>query len=361
MRIAVPTEVKDNENRVGLTPAGVLQLTRRGHDVLVQASAGVGSGITDEDYVLAGASIISDPDQLWAEGELVVKVKEPIAEEFGRLRSGLTLFTYLHLAASRACADALLSSGTRAIAYEGVRDRDGRLPLLAPMSEIAGRLSVIVGTYNLLRPFGGRGIQPGGVAGTSPARTVVIGAGVAGEHAAANAIGLGSAVTMIDVSLPRLREMERQFAGRISTAVSSPYEIERLLEDADLVIGSALVPGAGAPKLVTNEMVRGMREGSVLVDIAIDQGGCFEDSRVTTHSNPTFRVHGSTFYCVANMPGAVPVSSTTALTNATTPYVLALASGVERALESNTGLREGLAVEDGRLMHSATADSLGMA
>lgn len=361
MRIAVPKEVKDNENRVGLTPAGVLQLTRRGHNVFVQKSAGVGSGISDQDYAIAGATIVEDPDQLWAEGELVVKVKEPIAEEYGRLHSGLTLFTYLHLAASRPCTDALLSSGTRAIAYEAVRDRDGRLPLLAPMSEIAGRLSVIVGSYYLLRPFGGRGIQPGGVAGTVPAKTVVIGAGVAGEHAAANAIGLGSAVTMVDVSLPRLREMERLFAGRISTAVSSPYEIARLLKEADLVIGSALVPGAGAPKLVTNEMVKGMREGSVLVDIAIDQGGCFEGSRVTTHSSPTFRVHGSTFYCVANMPGAVPVSSTTALTNATMPYVVALADGVERALDADAGLREGVAVEDGTLMHSATAESLGLA
>jgi len=361
MKVGIPTEIKNNENRVAATPAGVHELVRRGHEVLVQEGAGLGSSITDADYVEAGATIVATADEVWGQADLLLKVKEPIAEEYPRMRAGQTLFTYLHLAASRPCTDALVASGTTAIAYETVQLPNRQLPLLQPMSEVAGRLSTQVGAYHLMRAAGGRGILLGGVPGTPKARVVVIGGGVAGEHAAANALGMGADVTIIDLSIPRLRELENRFGGQVQTRVSSAYEIAAQLRDADLVIGSVLIPGAQAPKLVTDAMVATMKKGSVLVDIAIDQGGCFEGSRPTTHDDPTFAVHDSVYYCVANMPGAVPETSTRALTNATLPYVIALAEkGWKRALAEDPALALGLNVHDGHVTNSHVAAALEM-
>ncbi|RIJ60556.1 alanine dehydrogenase [Clavibacter phaseoli] len=361
MKVGIPTEIKNNENRVAATPAGVHELVRRGHEVLVQEGAGLGSSITDADYVEAGATIVATADEVWGAADLLLKVKEPIAEEYPRMRAGQTLFTYLHLAASRPCTDALVASGTTAIAYETVQLPNRQLPLLQPMSEVAGRLSTQVGAYHLMRAAGGRGILLGGVPGTPKARVVVIGGGVAGEHAAANALGMGADVTIIDLSIPRLRELEIRFGGQVQTRVSSAYEIAAQLKDADLVIGSVLIPGAQAPKLVTDQMVATMKKGSVLVDIAIDQGGCFEGSRPTTHDDPTFDVHDSVYYCVANMPGAVPETSTRALTNATLPYVIALAEkGWKRALAEDPALALGLNVHDGHVTNSHVAAALDM-
>ncbi|RII95123.1 alanine dehydrogenase [Clavibacter michiganensis] len=361
MKVGIPTEIKNNENRVAATPAGVHELVRRGHEVLVQEGAGLGSSITDADYVEAGATIVATADEVWGAADLLLKVKEPIAEEYPRMRAGQTLFTYLHLAASRPCTDALVASGTTAIAYETVQLPNRQLPLLQPMSEVAGRLSTQVGAYHLMRAAGGRGILLGGVPGTPKARVVVIGGGVAGEHAAANALGMGADVTIIDLSIPRLRELEIRFGGQVQTRVSSAYEIAAQLKDADLVIGSVLIPGAQAPKLVTDAMVATMKKGSVLVDIAIDQGGCFEGSRPTTHDDPTFDVHDSVYYCVANMPGAVPETSTRALTNATLPYVIALAEkGWKRALAEDPALALGLNVHDGHVTNSHVAAALDM-
>jgi alanine dehydrogenase len=361
MKVGIPTEVKNNENRVAATPAGVHELVRRGHEVLVQEGAGLGSSITDADYVEAGATIVATADEVWAAADLLLKVKEPVAEEYPRVRPGQTLFTYLHLAASRPCTDALVASGTTAIAYETVQLPNRQLPLLQPMSEVAGRLSTQVGAYHLMRAAGGRGILLGGVPGTPKARVVVIGGGVAGEHAAANALGMGADVTIIDLSIPRLRELEIRFGGQVQTRVSSAYEIAAQLKDADLVIGSVLIPGAQAPKLVTDAMVATMKKGSVLVDIAIDQGGCFEGSRPTTHDDPTFDVHDSVYYCVANMPGAVPETSTRALTNATLPYVIALAEkGWKKALAEDPALALGLNVHDGHVTNSHVAAALDM-
>jgi alanine dehydrogenase len=361
MKVGIPTEVKNNENRVAATPAGVHELVRRGHEVLVQEGAGLGSSITDADYVEAGAIIVATADEVWAAADLLLKVKEPVAEEYPRMRPGQTLFTYLHLAASRPCTDALVASGTTAIAYETVQLPNRQLPLLQPMSEVAGRLSTQVGAYHLMRAAGGRGILLGGVPGTPKARVVVIGGGVAGEHAAANALGMGADVTIIDLSIPRLRELEIRFGGQVQTRVSSAYEIAAQLKDADLVIGSVLIPGAQAPKLVTDAMVATMKKGSVLVDIAIDQGGCFEGSRPTTHDDPTFAVHDSVYYCVANMPGAVPETSTRALTNATLPYVIALAEkGWKKALAEDPALALGLNVHDGHVTNSHVAAALDM-
>ncbi|OUE10433.1 Alanine dehydrogenase [Clavibacter michiganensis] len=361
MKVGIPTEVKNNENRVAATPAGVHELVRRGHEVLVQEGAGLGSSITDADYTAAGATLVATADEVWGQADLLLKVKEPIAEEYPRMRAGQTLFTYLHLAASRPCTDALLASGTTAIAYETVQLPNRQLPLLQPMSEVAGRLSTQVGAYHLMRAAGGRGILLGGVPGTPKARVVVIGGGVAGEHAAANALGMGADVTVIDLSIPRLRELEVRFGGQVQTRVSSAYEIAAQLADADLVIGSVLIPGAQAPKLVTDAMVATMKKGSVLVDIAIDQGGCFEGSRPTTHDDPTFAVHDSVYYCVANMPGAVPETSTRALTNATLPYVIALAEkGWKRALAEDPALALGLNVHDGHVTEPHVAAALDL-
>ncbi|MBW8763715.1 MAG: alanine dehydrogenase [Microbacterium sp.] len=362
MKIAVPTEVKNNENRVALTPAGADRLVHEGHRVLVQSGAGLGSGIADDDYRAVGAEIVATADEVWHDAELLIKVKEPIAQEYGFLRPDLTLFTYLHLAADRALTTALVEAGTTAVAYETVQLPDRSLPLLVPMSEIAGRLSVTMGSYSLLRSNGGRGMLLGGIAGAPRAKTVVIGGGVAGEHAAANALGLGAQVTVIDISLPRLRELEHRYGGALQTRMSSRYDIAEELATADLVIGSVLIPGAAAPKLVTDAMVAAMKPGSVLVDIAIDQGGCFEGSRPTTHDDPTFAVHDSIYYCVANMPGAVPATATRALTNATIPYVSAIAGkGWERAASDDPALAKGLNVHGGRVVLEAVARAHGLA
>lgn len=361
MRIGIPTEIKNNENRVAATPAGVHELVRRGHVVAVQSGAGLGSRITDADFVAAGASIVGDADTLWAEAEMVLKVKEPIAEEYPRMRSGQVLFTYLHLAASKPCTDALLGAGTTAIAYETVQLANRQLPLLSPMSEVAGRLSITVGAYHLMSAAGGRGTLLGGVPGTPKAKVVVIGGGVAGEHAAANALGMGADVTVIDLSLPRLRELENRFGGAIQTRASSAYEIAAQVKEADLVIGSVLIPGEKAPKLVTDAMVSTMKHGAVLVDIAIDQGGCFEGSHPTTHDAPIFGVHDTVYYCVANMPGAVPETSTRALTNATLPYVVALADkGWQRALAEDAALAKGLNTHAGQVTNEGVAAAFGL-
>ena len=355
MLVGVPKEIKNNENRVAMTPAGVHELTQRGHKVLIEKSAGVGSGFSDDEYKKAGAEIALDAAKVWAEAEMIVKVKEPIEPEYKLMRKGQVLFTYLHLAASRPCTDALLASGTTAIAYETVQI--GRsLPLLQPMSEVAGRLSAQIGAFQLMKTQGGLGVLMGGVPGTPRAKVVVIGGGVAGTEAAYVANGMGADVVVIDLSLPRLREIEERFNGEVQTRVSTSYEIAEQLADADLVIGSVLIPGEKAPKLVTDEMVKGMKPGSVLVDIAIDQGGCFEHSRPTTHDEPTFAVHQSIYYCVANMPGAVPNTSTRALTNATLPYVIALAhKGWKQALKDDAALALGLNTHEGKVTHPAVA------
>jgi alanine dehydrogenase len=361
MLVGVPKEIKIHESRVALTPEGVFELTRFGHQVVVEAGAGAGSSITDSEYVSAGARIESDVDAVWRAADLILKVKEPIEAEYARLRSGQILFTYLHLAASKACTDALLKSGTTAIAYETV-ELNGSLPLLAPMSEVAGRLSVQVGAYALQKPNGGRGVLLAGVPGVAPGKVVVIGGGVAGLNAAVIAMGMGADVTVLDRSLPRLAYIDSLYNGRIKTLASTLHAIDREIKQADLVIGAVLVHGAKAPKLVTNEQVSQMKPGSVLVDIAIDQGGCFEDSRPTTHAEPTYKVHNSIFYCVANMPGAVPVASTYALTNATLPYAIAIANkGWERAIEEDPALDRGLNVHAGKIRYNAVAVAHGYA
>ncbi|MBX3194626.1 MAG: alanine dehydrogenase [Microbacteriaceae bacterium] len=361
MLVGIPTEIKNNENRVAITPAGVHELTRRGHDVVVQAGAGTGTGIGDDAYRDAGARIEKDVEKVWAEAELLLKVKEPIEAEYPRLRDGQVLFTYLHLAASRPCTDALLKAGTTAIAYETVQLADRSLPLLQPMSEVAGRLAPLVGAYHLMAANGGAGMLLGGVPGTPRAKVTVIGGGVAGEHAAANALGMGADVTIVDISIPRLRQLEVRFQGAVQTRPSNAYEIAALIADSDLVVGSVLIPGEKAPKLVTDDMVAAMRPGSVLVDIAIDQGGCFEGSRPTTHDDPTFGVHDSIYYCVANMPGAVPGTSTRALTNATLPYVVALADkGWEKALAADPALALGLNAHAGKVYNAGVAAAFDM-
>ncbi|GAA2966091.1 MULTISPECIES: alanine dehydrogenase [Microbacterium] len=361
MRIGVPTEIKNNENRVAMTPAAVDALVRRGHTVTVQRGAGLGSAFTDDAYRAAGAQIADTAEETWGGAEMVVKVKEPIAPEYGLLRDDLTLFTYLHLAADRPLTDALMNAGTTAVAYETVQTIDKALPLLAPMSEVAGRLSITVGAQALMSPSGGRGMLLGGVPGTPKAKVVVIGGGVAGEHATANALGLGANVTVIDISLPKLRALEARFGGAVETRASTRYEIAEQLADADLVIGSVLIPGAAAPKLVTDEMVAAMKPGSVLVDIAIDQGGCFEGSHPTTHDNPTFAVHQSLYYCVANMPGAAPHTSTRALGNATLPYIATIADhGWDAASEADPALARGLNVRGGVVVNEGVRAAFGM-
>lgn len=359
MLVGVPKEIKVHESRVALTPEGAAELVRAGHHVVIEKGAGLGSALTDADYIAAGASIEEDVEKIWASSEMILKVKEPIEVEYPRLRKDQILFTYLHLAASKVCTDALLSSRTTAIAYETV-ELNGTLPLLAPMSEVAGRLAAQVGASALQKPNGGRGVLMGGVPGVSPARVLVIGGGVAGLNAAVIALGMGADVTIVDRSLPRLAYIDTIYGGRIKTLASSFHAVDRELKNADLVIGAVLVHGARAPKLVSNAQVAQMKAGSVLVDIAIDQGGCFEDSKPTTHAEPTFKVHQSIFYCVANMPGAVPVASTYALTNATLPYVLSLANlGWQAATAEDKSLAAGLNVHDGKVMYPAVAQAHG--
>ncbi|HWL99552.1 MAG TPA: alanine dehydrogenase [Nocardioidaceae bacterium] len=356
MRIGVPREVKNHEYRVACTPAGVHELTTHGHEVLVEASAGVGSSISDEEYVAAGAQILPDADAVWSSGELILKVKEPVASEHDRMREGQVLFTYLHLAASRECTDALLSRKVTGIAYETVQTPDGRLPLLAPMSEVAGRLAPQAGAYHLMRSGGGRGVLMGGVSGVYAAKVVVLGAGVSGMNAAAIALGMQAEVLLLDKNIDKLRAADRIYQGHLQTVASNQYEIERACLDADMVIGAVLVPGAKAPMLISNELVSRMLPGSVLVDISIDQGGCFEDSRPTTHAEPTYPVHDSVFYCVANMPGAVPHTSTYALTNVTMPYAIALADkGWQQACRDDRSLALGLNTHAGKLTNAPVA------
>ncbi|MGH3382286.1 MAG: alanine dehydrogenase [Actinoallomurus sp.] len=361
MKIGVPSEIKNNEYRVAMTPAGAHELVRHGHDVFVERSAGAGSNIPDEDYIGAGAKILETPDDVWATGDLILKVKEPIEPEYTRMRKGQTLFTYLHLAASRACTEALLESGVTSIAYETVQLPNRSLPLLAPMSEVAGRLAPQVGAYNLMKFNGGRGVLPGGVPGVAPAKVVVIGGGVSGLNSAQIAVGMGADVSIMDVSIDRLRHIDSIYQGRLKTLMSSAYAIEQAVLEADLVIGAVLIPGAKAPKLVSNDLVARMKAGSVLVDIAIDQGGCFEDSRPTTHDEPTYKVHESVFYCVANMPGSVPNTSTYALTNVTLPYALALAGkGWQQAVTDDRALGHGLSTHEGRLTSFPVAEAHGL-
>lgn len=360
MKVGIPREIKNHEYRVAITPAGVHELVGRGHEVLVEAGAGLGSSFADEDFKGAGAQIISTADEVWAAADLLLKVKEPIAEEYPRLRKGQVLFTYLHLAASKECTDALLASQTTTIAYETVVGADGSLPLLAPMSEVAGRLAPQAGAYHLMRHGGGRGVLMGGVPGVAPAKVVVIGAGVSGKNAIAIAHGMQADVTVLDLAVGRLREIDALYGGQVKTVVSNSLELEQAVLGADLVIGAVLVPGAKAPTLVANALVARMKPGSVLVDIAIDQGGCFEDSRPTTHAEPTYTVHGSVFYCVANMPGAVPRTSTYALTNATLPYAVALADrGWNEAVATLPGLAEGLSTHEGKLLSGKVAAAHG--
>lgn len=361
MRIAVPAEVKNNEYRVAITPAGVHDLVTHGHEILVQSGAGLGSSITDEAYAEQGARIVPDAETAWDEAEILLKVKEPVAQEYPRFRDGLVLFTYLHLAAEEALTHALLTAGVTGIAYETVQLPSRALPLLAPMSEVAGRLAPIVGANAMLRPNGGPGLLVPGVPGTDRANIVVLGGGVAGTNAVAMAVGLGAEVTVLDTNLQRLRELDALYSGRIRTIASNGYEIERAATEADMLIGSVLIPGARAPKLVSNELVSRMKPGSVLVDIAVDQGGCFADSRPTTHAEPTFTVHGSVFYCVANMPGAVPTTSTNALTNATLPYVRAIANhGWREALRADPALALGLNTHAGTVTNEPIGAALSL-
>jgi alanine dehydrogenase len=361
MKVAIPAEVKNNEFRVAITPSGVHELVAHGHEVLVQTGAGEGSSIPDDAYRDAGASITPDAASTWNAADMVLKVKEPIESEYGYFRNDLLLFTYLHLAAEPELTRALLEAKVTAIAYETVQLPSRALPLLAPMSEVAGRLAPIVGANAMLRPNGGPGLLVPGVPGTNPASIVVLGGGVAGTNAVSVSVGLGADVTVLDTNIQRLRELDALYAGRVRTIASNNYEIDRAVVRADMVIGSVLVPGAKAPKLVSNELVSRMKPGSVLVDIAVDQGGCFEDSHPTTHADPTFRVHGSLFYCVANMPGAVANTSTYALTNATMPYVRSVANqGWLEALRADASLARGLNTHAGSVVNEAVATAQGL-
>jgi len=360
MNIGVPKEVKNNEFRVAITPSGVREFVKNGHAVFVEKGAGLGSAIADDDYVSVGATILNTADEVWDKAELILKVKEPIQVEYSRLRKDQVLFTYLHLAASRECTDALVKSGTTAIAYETV-EVNGALPLLAPMSEVAGRMAAQVGAAALQKSAGGRGVLLGGVPGVRPGKVLVLGGGTAGLAAATIAHGMRADVTIVDVNQKRLGEIDQIFGGTVKTLMSNTHEIEEQATQADLVIGAVLVHGAKAPKLITNALVKKMKPGAVLVDIAIDQGGCFEDSRPTTHAEPTFKVHETLFYCVANMPGAVPFTSTYALSNATLPFALALANkGWKTALTEDLALRKGLNIHDGKIYYKAVGDAHGL-
>jgi len=360
MKIGVPREIKNHEYRVAITPAGVMEMVRHGHEVFIEQDAGIGSSISNEEYVKAGAKMLATADEVWQTGDMIMKVKEPIATEYDRMREGQLLFTYLHLAAEQKCTDALLKNKVTGVAYETVELTDRSLPLLAPMSEVAGRLAPQVGAYSLMRANGGRGVLLGGVPGVKPAKVVVLGGGVSGLHSAQIALGMGADVTILDLNIPRLRQIDLAFNGAIKTLASNAYAIEQECLAADLVIGAVLVPGAKAPKLVSNELVSRMKPGSVLVDIAIDQGGCFEDSHATTHADPTYTVHNSVFYCVANMPGSVPNTSTYALTNVTLPYAVALANkGWKQALKDDKALALGLNTHAGKVTYPAVAEAFG--
>ncbi|MDP9267185.1 MAG: alanine dehydrogenase [Acidobacteriota bacterium] len=358
MIIGVPKEVKDHESRVGIVPSGVKALVDAGHQVVVESKAGVLSSMPDADYQKAGATIAASAADVWTKANLVVKVKEPIESEYQYLRDGLTLFTYLHLAPLPKLTDALLKGNVTGIAYETIRDKTGGLPLLTPMSEVAGRMSVQVGASYLEKEKGGRGVLLGGVPGVPPAQVAIIGGGVVGTNAAKIALGMGAIVTIIDVNLNRLRELDDIFNGRLYTVASNAYTITKATQHADLVIGGVLIPGASAPKLVTREMVKGMKEGAVIVDVAIDQGGCIETARPTTHSNPAYVEYGVVHYCVTNMPAAVPHTSTLGLTNATYPYVMKLAQlGPQKAIASDPGLKEGVNTYKGHITYAAVAES----
>lgn len=358
MKIGLPKEIKDNEYRVGLTPAGVQALTHAGHDVFVQKTAGEGSGFTDEQYVKAGGKLLDTADEVWQTGDMIVKVKEPIAPEYPRMRENQLLFTYLHLAPEFELTKQMMERKVTGVAYETITDVHGKLPLLTPMSEVAGRMSVQVGATYLEKMNGGRGILLGGVPGVPAANVVIIGGGIVGTEAAKMAVGLGAKVTIIDRNLDRLRQLDDIFLSKVQTLASSRYAIEEAISHADLVIGAVLVVGAAAPKLVTRDMLKLVPNGAVLVDVAVDQGGCFETTHATTHSNPTYYEEGVLHYCVANMPGAVPRTSTFALTNATLPYALELANkGFERAINDDPGLREGVNTYAGKLTYEAVATS----
>ena len=360
MRVGVVKEVKPDEYRVALTPAGARELRQRGHDVVVETGAGAGSAFPDGDYERVGARLGS-VDEVWETADLLLKVKEPVPGEYRRLREGQVVFTYLHLAADEPLTRALIESGTTALAYETVETDDKQLPLLAPMSEVAGRLAAQAGAYFLEKPLGGRGLLLGGVAGVSPGKVVVVGGGIVGYNAAVIALGLGAHVRILDRSIPRLRYLEEILSGRVELVMSSGLEIERSVAEADVVIGAVLIPGARAPKLVTRELIGEMKDGAVVCDVSIDQGGCFETSRPTTHSDPVYLVGGVTHYCVSNMPGAVPITSTFALTNVTLPYVEAIADlGVREAIARDPALARGVNVIDGKLTYEAVADAHGL-
>jgi alanine dehydrogenase len=360
MRVGVASEIKPQEYRVALTPAGALELVSRGHEVVVETGAGIGSGFPDEAYLAVGARTAS-VGEVWAESDLLLKVKEPIEPEYSRLREGLVLFTYLHIAADEPLTRALVDSGVAAVAYETVETADRRLPLLAPMSEVAGRLAPQMGAWALEKAHGGRGILLSGVPGVPPAKVVVLGGGVVGYNAALIAVGMQADVWVLDRSVDRMRDLENMLDGRISLAMSNRLQVEEAISDADMVIGAVLVPGALAPKLVTREMLALMKPGSALVDVAIDQGGCFETSRPTTHDDPVFEVDGIVHYCVANMPGAVPVTSTKALTNVTLPYAEAIAEkGLARAIAEDAALAKGVNVIDGKVTYRAVAEAHGL-
>jgi alanine dehydrogenase len=361
MKVGVPKEVKNHEYRVAITPIGVHELVAHGHEVSIERGAGIGSSISDEVYVAAGAEILPGPDEVWGVADMILKVKEPVAEEYHRMREGQVLFTYLHLAADKALTDELIARKVTGIAYETVQLPSGGLPLLYPMSEVAGCLAPQVGAYSLLKAQGGRGVLMGGVGGVANAKVVIIGAGVSGQNAANIALGMGADVTLLDTDLDKLRMSFWRYNNRVHGLASSKLAIEQQVTEADMVIGAVLIPGAKAPKLVTNDLVAQMKPGSVLVDIAVDQGGCFEDTHATTHADPTYTVHNSTFYCVANMPGAVPNTSTYALTNATMPYAVALANkGWAQACRDDHSLALGLNTHAGQLTNAPVGEAVGI-